>query len=68
MNDFNSNNFHVVVKHVSTFDGKRPRNCLEWQVKLCTALSLYNRPIFNVLQGVERLSSENADGATYRAT
>ena len=68
MNGPNTNNFHAVVKQVNKFDGKRTEDFLEWQVKLRTALSLYNRATLNVLQGVQRPSSENIDGATDRAT
>ena len=64
MNDPSTINFHSVVKQVNKFDGKRARGFLEWQAKLRTAVSLYNRPTLNVFQGVQRPSSENADGAT----
>ena len=69
MNDPNTNNSHAVVEQVYMFDGKRAGSFLEWQVKLCSALSLYNGPIFNVLQKrVQRPSSENTDGATDHPT
>ena len=68
MNDPKTKNVYVVVKQVNKFDGKEAGDVLEWQTKLCTALSPYNRPIFNVLQRVQRLSSENIDGAIDRAS
>ena len=64
MNDPSTNNFHAVVQQAK-FDGKLAEDVLEWQVKLRTALS---RPTFNVLQGMQRPSSENTDGATDRTT
>ena len=64
MNDPNTNNFHTVVKQVNRFDGKRSGDFLESEAKLRTAFSLYNRPIFIVLQGVQRPPSENTGGAT----
>ena len=68
MNDSSTNNFHAIVKQVNKFDGKRAGDFLEWQSKLRTALSLYNRKIYNVLQGEQRPSNEDPDGATARVT
>ena len=68
MNDSSINNFHAVVKKVNKFDGKRAGDFLEWQSKLRTAFSLYNRIIYNVLQGEQRPSSDDDDCATARAT
>ena len=68
MNDPSTNNFYAVVKQVNKFNGKRAKDFLEWQAKLCPALSLYKRPIFDVLQGVQWPSSENADGTADHAT
>ena len=68
MNDSSTNNFHAIVKQVNKFDGKRAGDFLEWQSKLRTALSLYNRNIYNVLQGEQRPSNEDPDGATARVT
>ena len=42
MNDSNTNNLYALVKQVNKFDGKRVGDFLEWQAKLCTALSLNN--------------------------
>ena len=53
----------AIVKQVNKFDGKRAGDFLEWQSKLRTALSLYNRKIYNVLQGEQRPSNEDPDGA-----
>ena len=68
MNDSSTNNFHAIVKQVNKFDGKRAGDFLEWQSKLRTALSLYNTKIYNVLQGEQRPSNEDPDGATARVT
>ena len=68
MNDSSTNNFHAIVKQVHKFDGKRAGDFLEWQSKLRTALSLYNRKMYNVLQGQQRPSNEDPDGATARVT
>ena len=68
MNDSSTNNFHAIVKQLNKFDGKRAGDFLEWQSKLRTALSLYNRKIYNVLQGEQRPSNEDPDGATARVT
>ena len=68
MNDPSIINFHAIVKQVNKFGGKRVGDFVEWQAKRLTALSLYSRPTFNVLQGVQRPSSENTDGATDHAT
>ena len=68
MNDSSTKNFHAIVQQVNKFDGKRAGDFLEWQSKLRTALSLYNRKIYNVLQGEQRPSNEDPDGATARVT
>ena len=68
MNDSSTNNFHAIVKQVNKFDGKRAGDFLEWQSKLRTALSLYDRKIYNVLQGEQRPSNEDPDGATAHVT
>ena len=52
MNDPNTYNLYDAVKQIKTNDGKRAGDFLEWQAKLRTGISLYNMPIFNVLQGV----------------
>ena len=50
------NNFHVIVKQINNFDGRRADEFLEWDSKLCTRLSVYNKTVFNVLQGQKRPS------------
>lgn len=55
----NVNNFHAVVNQDIR---------LEWQAELRTALSLYNRPIFNVPQDIQWLSNGNADDVAARVT
>ena len=62
------NNFHVIVKQITTFDGRRAYEFLEWDSKLRASLSEYNKTIFNVLQGQERPSEFDADLETTRVT
>ena len=62
------NNFHVIVKQITNFDGRRADEFLKWDSKLCTSLRVYNETIFNVLQGQERPSKFDADQETTRAT
>ena len=68
MNNCSTNSFYDVLKQDNMFDGKRAGNLLEWQAKIPTALRLHNRPFFNVLQGVQRPSNENADGVIDHVT
>ena len=42
----NTKNVQATVKQVNTFDDKRAEGFLEWQAKVCTTLSLYNRLFF----------------------
>ena len=44
------NNFPVIVKQITRFDGRRANEFLEWDSKLCTSLSVYTKIISNVLQ------------------
>ena len=43
------NNFHVVVKQRTKFDGRIANEFLEWDSKFRTSLSVYNTTIFNFL-------------------
>ena len=61
------NNFHVIVKQITKFDGKRADEFLKWDSKLRSNLSVY-KTIFNVLQGQERPSEFDADQETTRVT
>ena len=62
------NNFHVIVKKTTKFDGRRTDEFLEWNFKLRASLSVYNKAIFNVVQGQERPSEFDADQETTRTT
>ena len=62
------NNFHVIMKQITKFDGKRADEFLKWDSKLRSSLSVYNKTIFNVLQGQERPSEFDADQETTRVT
>ena len=46
-----SDNFHVIVKKIIKFDGRRAEEFLEWGFKLRATLSVYNKTISNALQG-----------------
>ena len=61
------NNFHVIVKQITEFDGRKTDEFLEWDSKLRASFSVYNKTIFNVLQGQERSSEFDADQETTRA-
>ena len=43
------NNFHVIVKQITKFGGRRADEFMEWDSKLRASLSVYNKTIFNVL-------------------
>ena len=58
-------NVQHVVKQVSKFDGKAD-DFLEWSSKLRASLSLYSKPIFEIVQGSQRPSDLNNDQATAR--
>ena len=62
------NKFHVIVKKITKFDGWRADTFLEWDSMLRASLSVYNKTIFNVLQGQERPSKLDADQKTTRTT
>ena len=47
-------NFHVIVKQITKFDGRKAEEFLEWDSKLCVSLSVNNRTIFKILQEQER--------------
>ena len=68
MNSGAVNNFHVIVKQITKFVGWRVDEFLEWDSKLCTSLSVYNKTLFSVFQGQERSLEFNADQGTTRAT
>ena len=59
-------NVQHVVKQVSKFDGKNADNFLERSPKLCISLSLYSKPIFEILQGSQRPSYLDNDQVTAR--
>ena len=59
-------NVQYVVKQVSTFDGKNADFFREWYSKLCVNLSLYSKPIFGVVQRLQRPSDLDHDQATTR--
>ena len=61
------NNFHVIVKEITKFDGRRVNESLEWDSKLRASLNVYNKTIFNVLQGQERPSEFDAYQETTRS-
>ena len=45
------NNFHVIMKQITMFDGRMADEYLEWDSRLHANFSVYNKTIFNVLQG-----------------
>ena len=55
-----------VVKQVSKFDGKNAEDFLEWSSKLRVSLSLYSKPIFEIVQGSQRPSGLGNDQVTAR--
>ena len=46
-------NVQHVVKQISKFDGKNADDVLEWSSKLRVSLSLYSKPIFEIVQGLQ---------------
>ena len=54
-------NVQHVVKQVSKFDGKNADNFLEWSSKLRVSLSLYGKPIFEIVQRSQRPSDLDND-------
>ena len=59
-------NIQHVEKQVSKFDGKNTDDFLEWSSKLRVNLSLYSKPIFEIVQGSQRPSDLDNDQATAR--
>ena len=57
-------NVQHVVKQVSKFDGKNADDFLEWSSKLRVSLSLYSKPIFETVQGLQRPSDLDNDQVT----
>ena len=53
-----------VVRQVSNFDGKNADDFLEWSSKLRVGLSLYSKPIFEIVQGSQRPSGLDNDQVT----
>ena len=62
------NNFHVIMKQITKFDGRRADEFLEWGSKVCASFSLYNKTVFNVVQGHEWPSELYTDQETTCAT
>ena len=54
-------NVQHVVKQVSQFDVKNVDDFLEWSSKLCVSLSLYSKPIFEIVQRSQRPSRLDND-------
>ena len=59
-------NVQYVAKQVSKFDGKNADYFREWCSKLRVSLSLYSKPIFEVVQVSQRPSDLDNDQATAR--
>ena len=59
-------NVQHVVKQVSKFDGKNADDFLEWSSKLRVSLSLYSKPIFEIVQVSQRSSGLDNDQVTAR--
>ena len=59
-------NVQHVVKQVSKFDGKNADDVLKWPFKLRVSLSLYSKPIFEIVQGSQRPSDLDNDQVTAR--
>ena len=55
-----------VVKQVSKFDRKNADGFLAWSSKLRVSLSLYSKPIFEIVQGSQRPSGLDNDQVTTR--
>ena len=54
-------NVQHVVKQVSQFDVKNVDDFLEWSSKLRVSLSLYSKPIFEIVQRSQRPSRLDND-------
>ena len=61
-----ANNLYVVLKQISKFNGKKAGESLEWSSKLRASHSIYNKAIFNILQGQERSLGTDDSQATTR--
>ena len=61
-------NFHVIVKKITKFDGRRADEFLECNSKLRACLGVHSKTIFNVLKVQERSPEFDADQTTTRAT
>ena len=59
-------NVQRVVKQVSKFDGKNADDFLERSSKLRVSLSLYSKPIFEIVQGSQRPQGLDNDQVTAR--
>ena len=59
-------NVQHVVKQVSTFDGKNADDFLEWSFKRRVSLSLYSKPISEIVQGSQRPSDLDNNQVTAR--
>ena len=57
-------NVQHVGKQVSKFDGGSADDFLEWSSKLRASLSLYSKPIVEIVQGSQRPSGLNNDQVT----
>ena len=57
-------NVQHAMKKVSKFDRKNADGVLEWPSKLRVSLSLYNKSIFEIVQGTERPPDFDNDQAT----
>ena len=62
--DGTANNRYVTFKQTSRFDGKNPDDFFEWSSKLRASLSIYNKAIFDILQGQNQSSETNDSQAT----
>ena len=59
-------NVQHLVKQVSKFDAKNAVVFLERSSKLRVSLSLYSKPIFEIIQGLQRPSDLDNDHVTAR--
>ena len=65
--DDTTNDLHAVLKQILKFDGQKADDFLVWSSKLLSSLSIYNKAIFNILQGRERPSETDGSQATETA-
>ena len=64
--DGTASNLDIVLKQVSKLNGEKADDFLK-SSKLRASLSIYNRAIFNILQGQERPSETDDSQATAHA-